>query len=76
MAELVGIFAASHGPMIAREWERLSPDVRGRIETGFDEVGRRLKASRPDVLIIVSPGADEEPGTAKPAASAKQGAPK
>ncbi len=55
MAELVGIFAASHGPMIAREWEHLSPDVRGRIERGFDETGRRLKASRPDILVIVSP---------------------
>jgi aromatic ring-opening dioxygenase catalytic subunit (LigB family) len=55
MAELVGIFAASHGPMIAREWERLTPDVRKRIETGFDNVGARLKAVKPDVLIIVSP---------------------
>lgn len=55
MAELVGIFAASHGPMIAREWERLTPDVRSRVETGFDAVGQRLKASRPDVLVIVSP---------------------
>jgi aromatic ring-opening dioxygenase catalytic subunit (LigB family) len=55
MAELVGIFAASHGPMIAREWDRLAPGVRGRIEVGFDEVGRRLKATRPDVLVIVSP---------------------
>jgi aromatic ring-opening dioxygenase catalytic subunit (LigB family) len=55
MAELVGVFAASHGPMIAREWERLTDDVRKRIESGFDELGRRLKASRPDVLIIVAP---------------------
>lgn len=55
MAELVGIFAASHGPMIAREWERLAPDIRGQIEAGFDEVGARLKAVRPDVLVIVSP---------------------
>jgi aromatic ring-opening dioxygenase catalytic subunit (LigB family) len=55
MAELVGIFAASHGPMIAREWDTLSTDVRGRVKHGFDEVGRRLKATRPDVLVIVSP---------------------
>ena len=55
MADLVGIFAASHGPLIAREWDRLDPDVRGRIESGFDSVGRRLKASRPDALVIVSP---------------------
>jgi aromatic ring-opening dioxygenase catalytic subunit (LigB family) len=55
MAELVGIFAASHAPMIAREWDNLSADVRGRIKSGFDEVGRRFRAARPDVLVIVSP---------------------
>ena len=55
MAELVGSFAASHGPMIAREWERLPADVRRRLTGGFDELGRRLKAARPDVLVIVSP---------------------
>jgi aromatic ring-opening dioxygenase catalytic subunit (LigB family) len=55
MAELVGAFAATHGPLIAREWERLAPDVRDRIEAGFGEVGARLMARRPDVLIVVSP---------------------
>jgi aromatic ring-opening dioxygenase catalytic subunit (LigB family) len=55
MAELVGIFAASHGPMIAREWDRLAPDIRGQIEAGFDEIGARLKAARPDALVIMSP---------------------
>jgi aromatic ring-opening dioxygenase catalytic subunit (LigB family) len=55
MAELVGIFAASHGPMIAREWERLAPDVRAQIEAGFDDIGARLKAVKADVLVIVSP---------------------
>jgi len=55
MAELVGIYAASHGPMIAREWDRLSADVRGRIEAGFSSVGSRLKAADPDALVIMSP---------------------
>jgi aromatic ring-opening dioxygenase catalytic subunit (LigB family) len=55
MADLVGIFAVSHGPMIAREWERLTADTRSRVEAGFDQVGARLKAARPDVLIIVAP---------------------
>ena len=55
MAEFVGAFAASHGPLIAREWDTLPPDVRGRIDTAFDEMGRRLKALKPDVLVIFSP---------------------
>jgi hypothetical protein len=55
MAELVGAFAATHGPLIAREWEHLPSGVRDRLETSFHELGRRLTATRPDVLIVVSP---------------------
>ena len=55
MASLVGIFAVSHGPLIAREWETMPRDHRDKLEAGFDEVGRRLKACKPDVLVVVSP---------------------
>lgn len=55
MAKLVGIFAASHGPMIAREWDSLTPPTRALVEQGFGRVGARLKMTRPDVLVIVSP---------------------
>ena len=54
MANLVGVFAASHGPMIAREWDSLTPPTRAAVEQGFDRVGQRLMATRPDVLVIVS----------------------
>lgn len=55
MAELVGIFATSHGPLIAREWDNLKPDHRGRIAAAFDNAGKRLAECRPDVLVVVSP---------------------
>ncbi|MGH7073504.1 MAG: hypothetical protein ACREFD_04800 [Stellaceae bacterium] len=55
MAELVGAFATAHGPLIARDWEKLSPSARDWLRASFDELGRRLKATRPDVLIIVAP---------------------
>src|SRR5262249_52716328 len=55
MASLVGVFAASHGPMIAREWDSLSPPTRTLVEQGFGRIGQRLMLTRPDVLIIVSP---------------------
>ena len=55
MANLVGVFAASHGPMIAKEWDTLSPPTRKQVEAGFNDIGARLMATRPDVLIIVSP---------------------
>ena len=55
MAELVGVFAASHGPIIARDWETMPRDHRDRLAAAFDEIGRRLKACRPDLLVVISP---------------------
>ena len=55
MADLVGVFAASHGPLIVRDWHRVPPASRNRLTGAFQELGRRLSAVRPDVLIEVSP---------------------
>ena len=55
MAELVGAFAASHGPLIAREWDNLPAGPKGMLEAAFAETGRRLKAAKPDVLVMLSP---------------------
>ena len=55
MAELVGAFAASHGPVIAREWDQLTPATRDMVDAAFNEMGDRLKALKPDVLVILSP---------------------
>lgn len=55
MAELVGAWAASHGPLIARDWDRLPEQPKNRLAEGFEELGRRFAAARPDILVIVSP---------------------
>jgi aromatic ring-opening dioxygenase catalytic subunit (LigB family) len=55
MAKLVGAFAASHGPLMARDWHLLPAAPKDRLHAAFQELGRRLTAARPDVLIIVSP---------------------
>ena len=55
MAELVGAFASSHGPLIIREWERVPAQQKARMGAAFGELGRRLQQARPDVLIVVSP---------------------
>lgn len=55
MAELVGIYAASHGPMIVRNWDKLTPAERGSIDGGFFEIGRRIAQARPDALVVISP---------------------
>jgi aromatic ring-opening dioxygenase catalytic subunit (LigB family) len=55
MAELAGAFAASHGPLLVREWEAVPKPQRDRLASGFLELGKRLSAARVDVLIVVSP---------------------
>ena len=55
MAELVGIYAASHGPMMVRSWEVLPSACKHTLTTAFAELGRRINAARPDVLIVISP---------------------
>jgi aromatic ring-opening dioxygenase catalytic subunit (LigB family) len=55
MASFAGAFAASHGPLLIREWEAVPPAEKSRLKTAFEELGRRLTSANPDVLIVVSP---------------------
>src|SRR5919204_2402191 len=55
MASFVGAFAASHGPLIIREWQRVPAEEQRRMSAAYRELGRRLGAAKPDVLIVASP---------------------
>src|SRR5256712_211023 len=55
MAGRVGPSAASHGPLIVREWQRVPAEQKSRMSAAYRELGRRLMAATPDVLIVVSP---------------------
>ena len=55
MASFAGAFAASHGPLLVREWERVPEDQKKRLTAAYQDLGRRMKAAKPDVLIVVSP---------------------
>lgn len=55
MAELVGVYAASHAPLIARDWERLPAALRARLNGAFESLGARVRAAAPDVLIEIAP---------------------
>jgi aromatic ring-opening dioxygenase catalytic subunit (LigB family) len=54
MAELVGVFAASHAPLLAREWESFTPAVRASLTAAYDKIGTRLAALRPDVILEIA----------------------
>ena len=55
MAELVGAFASSHAPLMARAWNTVDAERLSSITRTFDELGRRFRAVRPDVLVLVTP---------------------
>src|SRR5262245_41530939 len=55
MAELAGVFASSHGPMIVRNWATIAPKWKESLTTAFTELGKRIKAAQADVLIVISP---------------------
>ncbi len=40
MAEFVGAFAASHAPLIARDWDKLAAASREIITSDFRELGQ------------------------------------
>lgn len=54
MAKVVGSFAASHAPNIARAWNDLKDETRAWLTEHYGELGRRVKALDPDVLVIHS----------------------
>lgn len=55
MAEFVGAFAASHAPLIARDWDRFPSALRERLAASFALVAERIVAARPDIIIEVAP---------------------
>jgi aromatic ring-opening dioxygenase catalytic subunit (LigB family) len=55
MAELVGIYAASHGPLIARDWHRLPGALKARLAAAYGELGRRITVARVDVIVGLAP---------------------
>ncbi len=55
MASLVGAYAASHGPLLVREWEAIPATQKERLSAGFQELGKRIKTARPDVIVEIAP---------------------
>jgi hypothetical protein len=55
MAKLVGVFASSHAPLLIRGWKDIQPSRQQELTRSLTELGRRIKAARPDVLIEIAP---------------------
>jgi len=55
MATFAGAFAASHAPLIARDWDILPAPVRARLTDAFGRTGARLAAAHADVIVEIAP---------------------
>lgn len=55
MAKLVGAFASSHAPLMARAWESVGPERLAAVKKTFAEMGRRYEKARPDVMVVLTP---------------------
>jgi 2,3-dihydroxyphenylpropionate 1,2-dioxygenase len=54
MAEIVAAFGVTHAVIMVRTWERASAQHRAIVRAGYDEVARRLRAARPDAVLMVA----------------------
>lgn len=54
MAELVGIFAASHTPVMLNFPEAVPEQERREVFDAFETMGRRIADARPDAVIVIS----------------------
>src|SRR3989475_4305596 len=52
MAEIVAAALAAHAPLITGKPEIARPEQRERLYAGLHEMGRRLAAARPDLLVM------------------------
>ena len=55
MAELAGVFAASHAPLIARDWHAFGDDLKAKITAAYTELGTRVEAAKPDIIVEIAP---------------------
>src|SRR6266571_203579 len=55
MAKLAGVFASSHAPLIIRGWKDVRPANQQDLTRALTELGRRIRAARPDVLVEIAP---------------------
>src|SRR3954465_14212177 len=54
MAEIVGIFALSHTPVMLNFAEQAPEAVRAEVFAAFGAVGERLRAAAPQALIVLT----------------------
>lgn len=55
MAKIVACYAASHAPLVARDWHLLPTPVKTRLSAAYRELGRLMTEAKPDVIVEIAP---------------------
>jgi len=55
VAELAGVFAASHAPLIVRDWHLLDERLKAKLTSAYQRLGARLRSARPDIIVEIAP---------------------
>ena len=54
MADIVAAFGVSHAAFMVRAWDQASPAQRAAVGGGYKAMSARLRAARPDVVLLVA----------------------
>lgn len=54
MAEIVGVYAASHTPVMLNFPDQIAETDLADVRTAFSELGRRIAAARPQAVVVIS----------------------
>ena len=55
MAELAGVFAASHAPLLARDWHLFGAPLQAKVTAAYRQLGARLNAAQADIIVEIAP---------------------
>ena len=55
MAERAGVFAASHAPLLARDWHLFGEPLKDKVAAAYGALGTRLNAARADIIVEIAP---------------------
>ena len=55
MANLAGVFAASHAPLLARDWHLFDDTLKAKVTSAYQQLGARLNAANADIIVEIAP---------------------
>jgi aromatic ring-opening dioxygenase catalytic subunit (LigB family) len=55
VAKLAGVYAASHAPLIARDWDLFDEPLKAKLTSAYRRLGARLNAAHADVIVEIAP---------------------